>query len=170
MLMCQPDPLSRKFVEQRLCASKRRKLRTLEFERATPSTAAACTVTRPRAGVTTDSEETAMPQFDATIKHIKDGVKSMTVSAAVKNIEGWEATLEKLDAPGAKTIVKDLENLKKHLHAKELDGEAIRKLVTKLGKETVSLAGKSDSKNAEKAKALGEALSHAAETEEAEAK
>ena len=111
-----------------------------------------------------------MPQFDATIKHIKDGVKSMTVNAAVKNIEGWEATLEKLDAPGAKTIVKDLENLKKHLHAKELDGEAIRKLVAKLGKETVTLAGKSDSKNAEKAKALGEALSHAAETEEAEAK
>ena len=111
-----------------------------------------------------------MPQFDATIKHIKDGVKSMTVNAAVKNIEGWEATLEKLDAPGVKTIVKDLENLKKHLHAKELDGEAIRKLVAKLGKETVTLAGKSDSKNAEKAKALGEALSHAAETEEAEAK
>ena len=83
-----------------------------------------------------------MPQFDATIKHIKDGVKSLTVSAAVKNIEGWEATLEKLEAPGAKTIVKDLENLKKHLHAKELDGEAIRKLVAKLGKETVSLAGK----------------------------
>ena len=106
-----------------------------------------------------------MPQFDATIKHIKDGVKSMTVNAAVKNIEGWEATLEKMEQPAAKAIVKDLENLKKHLHAKELDGEAIRKLVAKLGKETVTLAGKADSKNAEKAKALGEALSQAAEQE-----
>jgi hypothetical protein len=29
-----------------------------------------------------------MPQFDATIKHIKEGVRSITLSAAVKNIEG----------------------------------------------------------------------------------
>lgn len=104
-----------------------------------------------------------MPQFEATIKHIKEGVKSMTVAAAVKNIEGWEATLEKVEAPGAKTIVKDLESLKKHLHAEKLDGEAIRKLVAKLGKETVTLASKADSKNADRVKALGEALSSAAE-------
>ena len=103
-----------------------------------------------------------MPQFDATIKHIMDGVKSMTVNAAVKNIEGWEATLEKLEASGVKTIIKDLESLKKHLHAKELDGEAIRKLVAKLGKETVTIAGKTEGKHGEKVKALGEALSEAA--------
>ena len=104
-----------------------------------------------------------MPQFDATIKHLKDGVKSFTVAAAVKNIEGWEATLEKVENPGAKAIVKDLESLKKHLHAKEIDGEAVRKLVAKLGKETVAVAGKSDGKNAEKIKSLGEALTHSAE-------
>ncbi len=109
-----------------------------------------------------------MPQFDATIKHIKDGVKGFTVSAAVKNIEGWEATLEKLDAPGVKGIVRDLESLKKHLHAKELDGDAIRKLVAKLGKETVAISGKAEGKNAEKAKLLGETLSHAAEEAEVE--
>ena len=34
-----------------------------------------------------------MPQFAATIKHIEDGVKGFTISAAVKNIEGWEDTL-----------------------------------------------------------------------------
>ena len=107
-----------------------------------------------------------MPQFDATIKHIKDGVKGFTVAAATKNIEGWEATLEKLDAPGVKTIIKDLESLKKALHASEINGETVRKLVVKLGKETVAIAGKSDSKNAEKIKALGEALSSAAETAE----
>ncbi len=110
-----------------------------------------------------------MPQFDATIKHIKDGVKSFTVAAATKNIEGWEATLEKLDAPGVKAIVKDLESLKKALHEKEIHGETVRKLVAKLGKETVALAGKSDSKNAEKIKALGEALSGAAEEHEEKA-
>ena len=105
-----------------------------------------------------------MPQFDATIKHLKEGVKSITVSAAVKNIEGWESTLEKVEELGAKTIVKDLETLKKHLHAKELDGEAIRKLVIKLGKETVAISKKTEGKNATKIQALGEALTHAAES------
>jgi hypothetical protein len=112
-----------------------------------------------------------MPQFDATIKHIADGVKGFTVAAATKNIEGWEATLEKVDSPAAKTIVKDLESLKKHLHADNLNGEAIRKLVAKLGKETVAIAKKTEGKSAEKIQALGEALSQAAEQHaEAEAK
>ncbi len=114
-----------------------------------------------------------MPQFDATIKHIKDGLKGFTIAAATKNIEGWEATLEKLDSPAAKTIVKDLENLKKHLHAEPIHAEQVKKLVLKLGKETVAIAGKSDGKNAEKIKALGEALTEAAEsadTGEGEAK
>jgi hypothetical protein len=104
-----------------------------------------------------------MPQFDATIKHLKEGVKGFTVSAAVKNIEGWEATLEKVDAPGAKGIVRDLESLKKHLHADPIDGAAVKKLVAKLGHETVTLAGKADSKNAEKIKALGESLTEMAD-------
>ncbi len=108
-----------------------------------------------------------MPQFAATIKHIQDGLKGFTVSAAVKNIEGWEATLEKVENPAAKTIVKDLENLKKHLQADTINGEQIKKIVLKLGKETVAISGKSDSKNADKIKALGEALTEAAESAEA---
>ena len=102
-----------------------------------------------------------MPQFAATIKHIEDGVKGFTISAAVKNIEGWEETLGKLEAPGAKTIVRDLEKLKKLIQAEEIDGDAVKELVGKLGKETVTLAGKADSKNAEKVTQLGEALSSA---------
>ena len=109
-----------------------------------------------------------MPQFDATIKHIKEGIKGFTIAAAVKNIEGWEATLEKVETPGVKAIVKDLENLKKHLHADKINGSQIKNLVLKLGKETVTIAGKSDSKNADKIKALGEALSKAAEEAPAE--
>ena len=105
-----------------------------------------------------------MPQFDATIKHLKEGVKGFTISAAVKNIEGWEATLEKLETSGVKTIVKDLESLKKHLQAKEIDGDAVKKLMLKLGKETVTIAGRADSKNAEKIKHLGEAMTEAADT------
>ena len=37
------------------------------------------------------------------------------------------------------------------------------KLIAKLGKETVAIAGKTEGASAEKVKALGEALSHAAE-------
>ena len=107
-----------------------------------------------------------MPQFDSTIKHIKDGVKGFTIAAATKNIEGWEATLEKVEVSGAKTIIKDLEALKKQLHKDPIDGEAVKKLIAKLGKETVAIAGKKDVKGAEKIKALGEALTEAAETSE----
>jgi hypothetical protein len=104
-----------------------------------------------------------MPQFDATIKHLKEGLKGFTVAAATRNIEGWEETLGKLDAPGAKAIVRDLENLKKHLHADPIDGDAVRKLVAKLGHETVTLASKAEGDKSSKVKSLGEALTHASE-------
>ena len=103
-----------------------------------------------------------MPQFAATIKHIGEGAKSFTISAAVKNIEGWEKTLGEMQAPGAKGMVRDLERLKKMLHADPIDGNAVKELVGKLGHSTVALAGKADSKNVEKVKQLGEALSSAA--------
>ena len=100
-----------------------------------------------------------MPQFEATMKHIKEGVKGFTVSAAVENIEGWEAHLEKIEAPAAKAIVKDLESLKKHLQADKIDGGQVGKLVVKLGKETVALGGKAEGDKAAKVTKLGEALS-----------
>jgi len=109
------------------------------------------------------SKESAMPTYDATIKALKAGAKSMTVNAAVKNIESWEATLEKVEVSGVKTVVKDLESLKKHLQKHEIDGEAVKKLIAKLGKETVTIAGRTEGKQAEKVKALGEALNGAAE-------
>lgn len=109
-----------------------------------------------------------MPTFDATIKAMKAGAQRMTVNAAVKNIEGWETSLEKVEVSGVKTIVKDLESLKKQLQKPEIDGSAVRKLIAKLGKETVTIAGKAEGKQAEKVKALGEALSEAAEAEEDE--
>lgn len=107
-----------------------------------------------------------MPTYDATIKALKAGAKSMTVNAAVKNIETWEANLKKVEVSGVKTIVKDLESLKKHLQKHEIDGEAVRKLIAKLSKETVTIASGAEGKNAEKVKALGEALNHAAEADD----
>ncbi len=104
-----------------------------------------------------------MPQFDATIKHLKEGVKGFTISAAVKNIEGWEATLEKLEVSGKQTVIKDLESLKKQLQSDEIDTSSVKKLVAKLAKETITMSGKAEGKNAEKVKQLGEALNAAVE-------
>ena len=103
-----------------------------------------------------------MPQFASTIKHIQDGVKGFTISAAVKNIEGWEETLKEMDTPGAKGIVRDLEQLKKLIQADSIDGERVKELAVKLGAATITMAGKSETKNAEQAKQLGEALSKVA--------
>ena len=100
-----------------------------------------------------------MPQFDATIKNIKEGVKGFTVSAAVKNIEGWETTLEKSELSGVKTIVKDLETLKKHLQADDVSGDKVKEILAKLGKATTNLASKEDGPKADKAKELGDAIS-----------
>lgn len=106
-----------------------------------------------------------MPQFGATIKHLQEGVKGFTIAAAVKNIEGWEASLQDMDEPGVKNVVKDLAALKKSLQKDEIDGEAVKKQVLKLGKDTIALANKSDSKKAEQIKTLGEALNTMAEDE-----
>jgi hypothetical protein len=103
-----------------------------------------------------------MPQFATTIKHIGEGVKGFTISAAVKNIEGWEKTLENVETPGAKGIIRDLERLKKLIQSDEIDGEAVKKVVAKLGQETVAMAGRAEGAKAEKIKDLGEALSGAA--------
>ena len=104
-----------------------------------------------------------MPQFDATIKHIKEGIKGFTVSAAVKNIEGWEAHLEKVETSGVKAITGDLKNLKKELQADEINSEKVKQILVKLGKDTVNLAGKAEGDKAEKIKNLGESVSKMAD-------
>ena len=62
-----------------------------------------------------------------------------------------------------KTLHDDLGKLKKLLQAEEVDGGKVKTLLLKLGKETVTIAGRSDSKDAEKIKELGETLTHMAE-------
>ena len=99
-----------------------------------------------------------MPQFAATIKHIQEGVKGFTISAAIKNIEGWEATLSEMDNASVKSVLTDLGQLKKALQKDEVDGEAVQKIVAKMGKDTIALASKTDSKKADQVKALGAAL------------
>ncbi len=82
-------------------------------------------------------------------------------SKSDENIEGWEDYLSKHGYEGVKRVVQDLGKLKELLAAKELDGEAIKGLVQKLGKETVAVAGKEETASAKHIKELGEALQQA---------
>ena len=100
-------------------------------------------------------------RLKTTLDAVKGGVKSFTIEKATTNIEGWEDYLSKHDHEGVKKVVQDLGKLKKLLHAKELDGEAIKKLVSKIGKDTVAVAGDEQNANAKHIKELGEALSEA---------
>ena len=101
-------------------------------------------------------------RLETTIKALKEGAKSLTVDKATQNIEGWEEYLAKSEHAGVKKVVADLGKLKKLLHAKELDGEAIKGLLNKLGTETVAVAGDEKTAAAGKIKELGNVLSNAA--------
>jgi peptidyl-tRNA hydrolase len=101
-------------------------------------------------------------RFQTTLQAIKQGAKAFTVDKAVSNIEGWEEYLSKHEHEGVKKVIRDLGKLKTLLRAKELDGEAIKSLVHKLGKETVAVAKDGEDANSQHIKELGEALSQAA--------
>lgn len=105
-------------------------------------------------------------RLNTTLEAVKGGVKSFTIEKATANIEGWEDYLSKHDHEGVKKVVQDLGKLKKLLHAKELDGGAIKTLVAKLGKDTVAVAGDEQNANSKHIRELGEALSQAAESED----
>ena len=103
----------------------------------------------------------ATTRFETTIKALHEGAKSFTAEKAVTNIEGWEEYLSKHDHQGVKNVVSDLGKLKKLLQSKELDGEKIKQLMQKLGKETTAVAGEDTTGSSSKIKELGEALAQA---------
>ncbi len=101
-------------------------------------------------------------RFETTLHALKEGAKSFTIEKATSNIEGWEDYLSKHEHEGVKKVVQDLGKLKKLLHASELDGEAIKTLVQKLGKDTVAVAGNEETATAKHVRELGQALESAA--------
>lgn len=101
-------------------------------------------------------------RFETTIKAIQAGAKSFTIEHATSNIEGWEEYLSKHEHDGVKKVTQDLTKLKKLLAAEELDGDAIKTLIAKLGKDTVAVAGDEKTASAKHIKELGEALTEAA--------
>lgn len=68
------------------------------------------------------------------------GLKSMTVKAAVDQIDYWEEQLADVEVSGAKGILADLKSLKTKLSADEIDEAAVRKLLGELGGKTARIA------------------------------
>lgn len=101
-------------------------------------------------------------RLKSTLEAIKGGVQNFTIEKAVANIEGWEDYLAKHDEEGVKKVVTHLGKLKKLLQAKEIDGDAVKKLVATLGKDTVAVAGEGENANSKHIRELGEALSEGA--------
>ncbi len=97
-------------------------------------------------------------RFDTTIHALQQGPKELGAEKGIKNIESWEEYLGKHDHEGVKAVVTDLGKLKKLLHAGEPDDAAIQKLLQKLGKDTVKVAGDDTTGNAKKIKELGETI------------
>jgi hypothetical protein len=98
-------------------------------------------------------------RLDNTLSALKGGITALAADKAVKNIEGWEKALSEADKPELEPIVKDLGKLKKMLQGSELDGPAIGKLLTKLGKATAKAAGDAPQTSSKKLQNLAEMLS-----------
>ena len=98
-------------------------------------------------------------RFTATENAFAKGVESITPTAAIKLIDGWEEVLKDAEFSGVKTIVRDLEALKKALQSDKPDAEKIKMLVGKLGEETTKSAAKSTPNTKDKVESLGKTLS-----------
>jgi hypothetical protein len=106
--------------------------------------------------------------FAGTLTALKKGITKMSISAAIRNIENWEESLQDVEITGCRAILRDLGALKKQLQEDEPDGERIRHLMARLASQTMSVADRADDRYGDKIKNLGELLADAAESAEAE--
>lgn len=75
-------------------------------------------------------------------------------------VGGWETELGKIDTPGAKGILHNLESLRKQLEKDEPDAERVGTLFGHLGEATTKIADH-DEKTGDKLRELGAALTKA---------
>ena len=108
-----------------------------------------------------------MPRYAATQHAIEKGLEQTAPAAGAKLLDDWIAQLEGVDKPGVKRLAGDLAKLKTELERPEPRGDKVLALVHKLGQATVKSADAAEGANADKLRALGEALTNAG-TEHAE--
>jgi hypothetical protein len=99
-------------------------------------------------------------RLTTTVKHFKDGVMSMGLTAAKHSIESWQEELKGYEGTGFKTIVTDLGHLHDELGKDDINGKKVGQLLSKLGKETAACAKHAGDKS-DVVSELGELLSSA---------
>lgn len=102
-----------------------------------------------------------MPRYAALQSAIEKGLEQVKPDQGVKLIDDWIGQLEGSDKKGAKGISGDLAKLKQELERPQPREQNVLKLVHKLGEATVKSADEASGSNAEKLRALGEALANA---------
>lgn len=75
-----------------------------------------------------------------TISLLQQGLTSISASAAVSNIEGWQEQLEAAGSEPLMAISNNLEELKGELQNDSIDGAAVGELLVSLGDQTVDAA------------------------------
>jgi hypothetical protein len=86
-----------------------------------------------------------MPARFTTLNNaIKNGLQSMTVNAAVKQLEYWEDQLKDVEVTGVKGIQADLHSLKSKLQADDIDGDAVKTVLSSLAEKTKNISSRVD--------------------------
>jgi hypothetical protein len=101
-------------------------------------------------------------RFTTLTNAINKGLASMAAKSAVQQIEYWEEQLNDVDVSGVKGIQGDLHSLKTKLSADEVDGDAVKKLLSSLAEKTQKVSGRVEDKAvAEKLGAVADGLEKA---------
>ncbi|MBC8160032.1 MAG: hypothetical protein H7Z42_02345 [Roseiflexaceae bacterium] len=99
--------------------------------------------------------------LDDTIGALQGGLTSISPTAAVSNIDGWQ---QKLSGLGLTDVASDLGELKGLLTSGNLDGKKIGAVLTRLGEKTSASASQAPAADMPKLQQLGSMLSGAGKT------
>ena len=102
-----------------------------------------------------------MPKrFAATENALEKGLANVSPATGAKLAAKWAEELAKLDVAGAKGLHNDLLQLEKELKKDKANGDHVKKILGKIGPETLKLADKCDDPTvADKVRSLGNTLS-----------
>ena len=103
----------------------------------------------------------ANSELDGTISALSGGITALSPTTAVSNIESWESQLQATGKPELTSIATDLGSLRSELSSGNLDGSAIGKLLSKLGKATTATAANAEASSQAKLTTLGSLLTKA---------
>ena len=99
-------------------------------------------------------------KLDQTLNVLGGGLSGLAPESALHSIEFWESELQATGKPEFNNLARDLAALRTHLTG-DLDGNAIGKLLLRLGQQTTTAAGQAGSGVNAKLHHLGDLLSRA---------